>query len=103
MGDKSMQVVENDGKLARFHPIFLKQDERFNVKSSGMFWLSETPTVPGSKLDDASEVAMATWVKIVFSHKASVPIRGRIANLFREAKHSNACGVYWKYLKTAWF
>jgi endonuclease/exonuclease/phosphatase family metal-dependent hydrolase len=41
--------------------LFFKRD-RFDKLAEGHFWLSETPSVPGSKSWDSSLPRMATWV-----------------------------------------
>ena len=53
-----------DGKeRGEFVPLFWKKD-RFEVVDKGMFWLSTTPDVPGSKGWDTAITRMATWAKL---------------------------------------
>jgi len=65
-----------------FNPIFYKKDNRYTYVSSGAFWLSKTPEVSGSKLEDANEAAFGQWVKMSFSYKASVKKPGVIDKIF---------------------
>ena len=54
-------VGRDDGiDQGEFAPIFYRAD-RFQVDSSGTFWLSETPGVPGSKSWDAAITRIVTW------------------------------------------
>jgi endonuclease/exonuclease/phosphatase family metal-dependent hydrolase len=54
----------NDGKHAGEHScIFFKKD-KYEVSTSGNFWLSETPEVPGSKSWDAAITRICSWVKL---------------------------------------
>lgn len=56
-------VGRDDGeKEGEFAPIFYRKD-RFTALDHGVFWLSETPDVPGSRGWDAACVRIATWVK----------------------------------------
>jgi endonuclease/exonuclease/phosphatase family metal-dependent hydrolase len=60
-------VGRDDGKeKGEYSAIFYKKD-RFKIKDSNTFWLSETPSVPGSKNWDAAITRVATWA--VFSDK----------------------------------
>jgi endonuclease/exonuclease/phosphatase family metal-dependent hydrolase len=57
-------VGRNDGKLAgEFSPILYKL-KRLEVLTSGTFWLSETPEVPGSKSWGASHPRICTWAHL---------------------------------------
>lgn len=67
------------GGKGYFNPIFTKKDNRLSQRSSGVssgaFWLSETPTIRGSKLQKSRyqiDVSMATWVKLSFTYKAKI-------------------------------
>ena len=54
-------VGRDDGiDQGEFAPIFYRAD-RFQVDSSGTFWLSETPDVLGSKSWDAAITRIVTW------------------------------------------
>ncbi len=54
-------VGRDDGKQkGEYSAIFYKKD-RFKLKQSNTFWLSETPSVPGSKNWDAAITRVATW------------------------------------------
>jgi len=62
-------VGRDDGKeKGEYSAIFYKKD-RFKIKDSNTFWLSETPSVPGSKNWDAAITRVATWA--VFYDKES--------------------------------
>lgn len=50
-------------KGGEYNPIFYKKD-RFQLLESGTFWLSETPSVPGSVGWDAQLPRIVTWVKL---------------------------------------
>lgn len=53
-----------DGKeRGEFVPLFWKKD-RFEAVDKGLFWLSTTPDVPGSKGWDTAITRMATWAKL---------------------------------------
>ncbi len=54
-------VGREDGKRkGEFSAILYKKD-KLTAQSSGTFWLSETPDVPGSKNWDAAITRIATW------------------------------------------
>jgi endonuclease/exonuclease/phosphatase family metal-dependent hydrolase len=54
----------DDGKSkGEFSAIFYKK-EYLMAQDSGTFWLSETPTVPGSKSWDAAITRVCSWVKL---------------------------------------
>lgn len=56
-------VGRDDGKQkGEYTAIFFKKN-KFRVKASGSFWLSETPQVPGSIGWDAAITRMATWAE----------------------------------------
>ncbi|MDX2146197.1 MAG: endonuclease/exonuclease/phosphatase family protein [Planctomycetota bacterium] len=58
-------VGRTDGqRRGEFVPILFHRD-RFQLLSSGHFWLSPTPDVPGSKGWDAALERMASWVRLV--------------------------------------
>lgn len=53
-----------DGRRAgEFAPLLVRTD-RFLVLASGVFWLSETPDVPGVKGWDAACERLATWARL---------------------------------------
>lgn len=54
-------VGRQDGKTTGEYATLMIRTERFDVKQSGNFWLSETPDVPGSKGWDAACERVATW------------------------------------------
>lgn len=41
--------------------------ERFSLVSSGGYWLSETPHVPGTKSWDSSNIRLANWVRLAIN------------------------------------
>ncbi len=63
-GYERVGVGRDDGKTkGEYSAIFVKKD-KFSVLNSGTFWLSETPSVPGSKGWDAACVRICTWAKL---------------------------------------
>jgi len=57
-------VGRDDGKAkGEYSAIFFKAD-RFKMEDNGTFWLSPTPSVPGSKGWDAALTRICTWVKL---------------------------------------
>lgn len=61
---QSWGVGRNNGKHAGEHSaIFFKKD-KYELLTGGNFWLSETPTVPGSKGWDAGLTRICSWVKL---------------------------------------
>lgn len=54
-------VARANGKnLGEFSPIFYKKD-KYTVKDSGTFWLSETPDKAGSKGWGSANIRICTW------------------------------------------
>jgi endonuclease/exonuclease/phosphatase family metal-dependent hydrolase len=57
-------VGRDDGKKAgEYSTIFVKKSE-FDIQDSGTFWLSETPTVPGSKSWNTACTRVVTWARL---------------------------------------
>ncbi|MBA2115107.1 endonuclease/exonuclease/phosphatase family protein [Bremerella alba] len=57
-------AAREDGKeKGEMCAVFFRTD-RFEKLDAGHFWLSETPSVPGSKSWDSSLPRMASWVKL---------------------------------------
>ncbi|UJR14450.1 hypothetical protein I4U23_001447 [Adineta vaga] len=57
-------VGDRDGhNRGEFSPIFYRSD-RFDLLDNGTFWLSETPTRPGSEGWDAAATRICSWVKL---------------------------------------
>jgi endonuclease/exonuclease/phosphatase family metal-dependent hydrolase len=57
-------VGRNDGKKkGEFSPIFFKKG-RYTLLDQGTFWLSETPSVPGSKSWDAAITRICTYAHL---------------------------------------
>lgn len=83
-------VGRADGKQAgEYSPILFKR-QRFQKLDEGHIWLSETPSVVGSKGWDAALPRLATWVKLADTKNADRPFlfinthfdhRGRTARL----------------------
>lgn len=59
----------NNGKHAGEHSCIFYKTEKYKLLHGGNFWLSETPTKPGSKSWDAAITRICTWVKL--EHKES--------------------------------
>lgn len=62
-------VGRDDGKARGEHCAILFRKDRFSVLSSGTFWLSETPEIPGKLGWDAVCPRVATWG--VFEERAT--------------------------------
>jgi len=55
-------VGRDDGKEAgEYSPVFFDKD-RFSLRRSGTFWLSQTPAIPGSRGWDAACNRVVSWV-----------------------------------------
>ncbi len=54
-------VGRTDGKVAGEFSAILYRKSRFQLLKTDTFWLSETPSVPGSKLLDAAFPRIVTW------------------------------------------
>jgi len=58
---ESYGLGRKDGKTqGEYSPLFFRK-EKFELKKSGTFWLSETPDIPGSVGWDAALERIATW------------------------------------------
>ena len=57
-------VGRDDGKDAGEYSPLLFNSKKFNLISSGTFWLSQTPSVPGSKGWDAACNRIVTWIHL---------------------------------------
>ncbi len=62
-GYKSIGGGRDDGKTKGEYSAILYKTSRLNPLQSGMFWLSQTPDVVGSKGWDANLPRMVTWAK----------------------------------------
>ncbi|MBI9019243.1 MAG: endonuclease/exonuclease/phosphatase family protein [Phycisphaerae bacterium] len=58
-------VGREDGKTKGEYAAILYLKERFTVKDSGTFWLSETPEIPGSKSWNTDCTRICTWADFV--------------------------------------
>jgi endonuclease/exonuclease/phosphatase family metal-dependent hydrolase len=54
-----------DGQSAGQHELILYRTNRFVRTDAGVFWLSLTPDVPGSKHPDAAQIRIAVWVQLL--------------------------------------
>lgn len=54
----------NNGKHAGEHSAIFYKRDRYEWITGGNFWLSETPSVPGSKSWDAAITRICSWVKL---------------------------------------
>ena len=67
----SVGVGRDDGQSAgEFCPVFFRRD-RFELTSSGTFWFSDTPSVPGSKHWGNRIPRLCTWVCLTDLEAAS--------------------------------
>jgi endonuclease/exonuclease/phosphatase family metal-dependent hydrolase len=63
-GYAAVGVGRDDGKTAgEYSPIFYRTSV-FQVDTSGTFWLSATPEVPGSKVPGAGNTRIDTWARL---------------------------------------
>jgi endonuclease/exonuclease/phosphatase family metal-dependent hydrolase len=63
-GYKRVGVGRDDGKEAgEYSPLFYNAG-KYKLKESGVFWLSQTPTLPGSRGWDAACNRVVTWVQL---------------------------------------
>lgn len=67
-------VPRDDSKSTEYSAVFYFKD-KYNLLDSGTMWLSDTPDVPGSKVQSSSFPRIATWVVLqsketgeVYSH-----------------------------------
>jgi len=60
---KSLGGGRDDGKEKGEYSAIFYDTTRLMVLKTGMFWLSETPDVPGSKSWDAAITRMVTWAR----------------------------------------
>ena len=62
-------VGRDDGKTAGEYAAIFYRTSVFTVDTTGNYWLSSTPEVPGSKPADAGSIRINTWAR--FQHTAS--------------------------------
>lgn len=60
---KSVGGGRDDGKEKGEYSAIFYDSTRLQLMRTGMFWLSETPDVPGSKSWDAAITRMVTWAR----------------------------------------
>ena len=60
----SFGAGRNNGKHAGEHSAIFFRKEKYEQVIGGNFWLSETPTVPGSKSWDAALTRICSWVEL---------------------------------------
>jgi len=58
-------VGRDDGKTGGEYSAILYKKDRLTVAQSGTFWLSDTPTVPGSKSWGNNITRISTWARLV--------------------------------------
>jgi endonuclease/exonuclease/phosphatase family metal-dependent hydrolase len=73
-GYKLVGVGRDDGKRKGEFSAILYRADRFELVDSGTFWLSETPTVVGSKSWDSSLPRIATWVRLRDRQNSNRPL-----------------------------
>jgi endonuclease/exonuclease/phosphatase family metal-dependent hydrolase len=64
-GYAAVGVGRDDGKAAGEASTILFRATRFNVASSGTFWYSDTPELPGSKHWGNRITRVATWARLI--------------------------------------
>ena len=57
-------VGRDDGKTAGEYSALLYRKSAFTVDTSGTYWLSSTPDVPGSKFPGAGSIRINTWARL---------------------------------------
>ncbi|MDR2087522.1 MAG: endonuclease/exonuclease/phosphatase family protein [Dysgonamonadaceae bacterium] len=62
-GYATVGVGRKGGNSGEYNSIFYRTS-RFILLSSGTFWLSDTPDVPGSKFPESGYIRIATWAKL---------------------------------------
>lgn len=63
-GYKLVGVGRDDGREAGEYAALLVKDKKFVVLEQGVFWLSDTPEVPGSKSWGNQVTRLCTWAKV---------------------------------------
>lgn len=63
-GYRYIGVGRDDGQQQGEYSAILLKHERFQIVETNTFWLSETPSVPGSKSWDAAITRIVTWAKL---------------------------------------
>lgn len=58
-------VGRDDGKTKGEYAVILYRKNRFEIKSSGEFWLSDTPQIPGSKNWGNTIPRICTWARLL--------------------------------------
>ena len=58
-------VGRDDGRARGEFAAILFRKERFRVAEAGTFWLSDTPTVPGSKTWGNNITRICTWARLI--------------------------------------
>ncbi|HMR92146.1 MAG TPA: endonuclease/exonuclease/phosphatase family protein [Chitinophagaceae bacterium] len=89
---KSIGGGRDDGKTKGEYSAIFYDSTRLQALSSGMFWLSETPQVPGSKSWDAAITRMVTWAKFRdrISKKIFFAFNTHFDHIGKEARRQSA-------------
>ncbi|HEY5823923.1 MAG TPA: endonuclease/exonuclease/phosphatase family protein [Cyclobacteriaceae bacterium] len=85
-------VGRDDGKnKGEFSALFYKKDS-YKLIDQNTFWLSETPTIPGSKSWDAAITRVATWGKFVDLKTSNqfVVVNTHFDHIGKEARKNSA-------------
>ena len=64
-GFATVGVGRDDGGIAGEYAAILFRESRFRVAEAGTFWLSDTPTVPGSKSWGNNVTRICTWARFI--------------------------------------
>ena len=85
-------VGRDDGKTKGEYSAILFKKSKFTVSAPNTFWLSETPTVPGSKNWDAAITRVATWArfKASGSKKEFYVLNTHFDHIGKEARKKSA-------------
>jgi endonuclease/exonuclease/phosphatase family metal-dependent hydrolase len=88
-------VGRDDGKKkGEYSPILFRKD-RFEIVEQNTFWLSETPTKPGSKSWDAAITRVATWaiMKDKLTNRKFLVMNTHFDHIGAEARKNSAAMI----------
>jgi endonuclease/exonuclease/phosphatase family metal-dependent hydrolase len=85
-------VGRDDGKQKGEYSALLFKKAKYKIIDQNTFWLSEKPTVPGSKSWDAAITRVATWARILDkkTKKEFVVINTHFDHIGKEARAKSA-------------
>lgn len=91
-GFKSHGVGRSDGKTGSEYSAIFYDVSRFKLLAGSTFWLSETPTVAGSKSWDAAITRIVTWARFkdLKTRKELVVFNTHFDHVGKEARRNSA-------------